>query len=197
MNKKVSISITPRDDTMLKVASKSGSVSYKFLTEVLGYDRGRISKLKNAGYLVEHNDPYKGGKRGKQIKNRFSYSLGPEGVDYCKLNHYIKAHGGHNGAEHTEIIEKFIHGLLTKDKIDISNIKNEKELELIYSKQISTANRKKMKYSVCDIGVLDDKGSMTIYEVETSNYRAEHRKKHKNFALKIANVGKENYKIIK
>ena len=196
MNNK-NIYLTPRDDLMLKVTSKSGSVSYKFLKDTLKYDRGRINKLVDCGYLVEHNNPIKGGKRGKQILNRFSYSLGLNSVDYCKANGYINAHGGHNGAEHAEIAGDWVYELLTKQNVDINNIKNEKELELIFSKEISNANHKGIDFSVCDLAVIDKHGAITIYEVETSNYRADHRKKHKAFAFDVAKVKKSNYIIKK
>lgn len=190
------ICITSRDDLLLKIISKSGSATFKFAADELNYKKTRLDKLVKAGYLEENNDPTKGGKRSKRILNRYSYNLGPEGVDYCKMKQYIEAHGGHNGHDHADITCNFVYKLLTKDNIDIKNIKNEKELELIYSKEIAQAKRKRIKFSVCDLAVIEN-GTTKIYEVETANYRKEHRVKHSNFALKVANIDKKNYKIIK
>ncbi|MBO5130804.1 MAG: hypothetical protein J6B61_00950 [Romboutsia sp.] len=190
------ICITSRDDSFLQVVSKSGSATFKFAADKLNYKKSRIDKLVKAGYLVENNDPTKGGKRGKQIVNRYSYSLGPKGVEYCQMKQYIQAHGGHNGHDHADLTCNFVYKLLNEDDIDIKNIKNEKELELIYSKEIAIAKRKRMKFSVCDLAVIDNNVAK-IYEIETANYRKEHREKHRNFALKIANIDKKNYKIIK
>ena len=192
----VNVSITQRDILMLKIISKSGSATFKFLSEKLGYQKSRMDKLVKAGFLEEHNNPTKGGKRGKKLVNRFSYSLAGAGVEYCKVNGFILAHGGHNGHDHANLTCNFVYNLLEKEQVDIQNIKNEKELELIYRKEIATARRSKLKFSVCDLAVIKD-NKTTIYEVETENYRADHKLKHKNFAYKVANITKDNYEIIK
>lgn len=195
-NNNLNIRLTDRDILMLKIISKSGSATFKFLSEELGYKKTRMDQLAKAGFIEENNDPTKGGKRGKKLINRYSYSLATKGVDYCKMNRFITAHGGHNGHDHAHITCKFVYNLLDKEQIDIQSIKNEKELELIYKKEIAASRRKKLKFSVCDLAVVKD-DETTIYEVETANYRAEHRLKHKNFASKVANISKDNYKIIK
>lgn len=196
-NDEVKVKLMDRDILLLKIISKSGSATFKFLQENLKYNKPRLDKLVKAGYIVENNDPTKGGKRGKFIVNRYSYSLGPNGVEHCKINRYITAHGGHNGHDHAHITCSHVYDLLENEKIPIENIKNEKELEVMYSQEIVKANRSRLKYSVCDLAVILETGNVTIYEIETANYRKEHREKHKNFAFKIAKVSKENYKVIK
>ena len=190
------ISITSRDDLFMKIISKSGSATFKFASDKLKYKKSRLDKLVKAGYLVENNDLAKGGKRGKKLVNRYSYSLASEGANYCRVNGFIQAHGGHNGHDHADIACNFVHKLLTEENVDIENIKNEKELEIIYKKEIASAKRKKIKFSICDLAVIENNVTK-IYEIETANYRKEHRVKHSNFALKVANIDKRHYKIVK
>lgn len=187
--------LTEKDILAMKIACKADAISHGMITEEIGIDRRRVAKLVKEGYFKKNNSPTKGGKYGRTVVNRYSYSLNEKGLEYSKNEGFAKAYGGFNGYEHLLKAEKVVKEFLDNG-IKISDIKNSKELEIIYSKDMGQAKRsKKTNYSVCDLAVIDGK-NVTMYEVETKNYRAKLKAQHKNFAINIAKVGTSNYKTI-
>lgn len=185
--------LTEKDILAIKIASKADAVSYGMLTDEIGIDRRRIAKLVKEGYFKKHNTPTKGGKHGRTVVNRYSYSLDTKGLEYARDNGYAKAFGGFNGYDHLLKMEKHVKGLV-EDGIELSDMKNSKELEIIYSKEIGKAKRSKdFKFAVCDLAVMSSDNGVIIYEIETENYRGSLKAQHKNFATKIAGVSSSNY----
>jgi len=179
----------------MQIASKADAISYAMATEDLGIDRRRLSKLVKEGYFKKNNSPTKGGNHGRTVVNRYSYSLDTKGLEYSMDNGFAKAFGGFNGYEHLLKMEKQVKELID-DGISLSDIKNSKELEIIYSKEIGQARRhKEFKFSVCDLAVMTN-DEVVIYEIETENYRGQLKMQHKNFATKIAKVSSNNYRTI-
>lgn len=187
--------LTEKDVLAIKIASKADSISYEMAVEKIGIDRRRMAKLVNEGYLKKNNSPTKGGKHGRTIINRYSYSLDLNGINYARDNSFSKAFGGFNGYEHLLKIERKVKELLDSG-VELQSIKNSKELEILYSKEISKAKKsKEIEFSVCDLAVIEN-DTVVIYEIETENYRAKLKAQHKNFATKIAKVSSSNYKVI-
>lgn len=134
--------LTKKDILAIKIASKADAISYALATEEIGIDRRRIAKLVKEGYLNKHNAPTKGGAHGRTVVNRYAYSLGEKGLEYAKNNNFAKAYGGFNGYEHLLKMERKVKELIDNG-VEITNIKNSKELEIIYSKPIGSAKRSK------------------------------------------------------
>ena len=188
--------LSANDLDLLKNISITGAATYDFACAKIG-DR-RVRRLVELN-ILKKNKPYRdeskpGKGRKNKIKDLYSYSLDTAGIEVVLRRGFTTEIQGYNGYRHSEYMQNVVDDLLNNKNIPVENILNEKEQKKKFKKQIYTARRNNIPFTVNDISYYDSSNNLHSVEIET-DYREELILQHRNYAEEVLKVKYESYKV--
>lgn len=100
---------------------------------------------------------------------------------------------GFNGYQHNLKVEKEVKKLIVEEKIEVNHILNEKEQEVVFSREIEEARNQEVDFRINDLAYWDNQGEFHSVEIE-HKYGKKLIEQHRNYAEKVLGVKYESIK---